>query len=196
MASVISSLTGLSDSQPSTFPTPPPATVPPTAAPEAAAKPSKKNAKRLHRIAEVRQQQGVSLRTAARHLKADLATVRDQEKPTTDLNVSDLIKWQKLLDVPLVDLLVDSAAPLSQPVLERARLVRMMKTAASIAEKAGNVEVKRLARMLIDQLVEVMPELKEVSPWHSVGQRRSLEDVGRVVERQLRDDFFVVYRDE
>ena len=156
----------------------------------------KKSKRAYHRISEVRHQQGVSLRTAARHLKSDLGTVRQQEKSSTDLHLSELIAWQKILDVPLVDLLVDSAAPLSQPVLERARLVRMMKTAASIAEKASSIEVKRLAKMLIDQLVEVMPELKEVSPWHSVGQRRSLEEVGRVVERRLRDDFFVVFRDE
>ena len=31
-------------------------------------------------------------------------------------------------------------------------------------------------------------ELVDVSPWHTVGQRRTLEDYGRVVERQLPDD--------
>ena len=159
--------------------------------------PSEKASHRpLQRISEVRQQQGVSLRTVARHMKTDIATVREQEKPTADLRISELTRWQQVLDVPLVDLLMDSGAPLSQPVMERARLLRMMKTAAAIAEKATNVEVQRLAKMLSEQLVEVMPELAEVSPWHSVGQRRSLDDVGRIVERRLRDDFFVVFRDE
>ena len=185
MATVTSSIT---DTQPITY-SAPPESIPVRSEP-------KKPTRALHRIAEVRNQQGVSLRTAARHLKSDLATVRQQEKATSDLRLSELAQWQELLDVPLVDLLVDSAAPLSQPVMERARLVRMMKTAASIAEKASSVEVQRMAKMLIDQLIEVMPELKEVSPWHSVGQRRSLEEVGRVVERRLRDDFFVVFRDE
>ena len=150
----------------------------------------------VHRVAEVRRQQGVSLRTVARHLKKDLATIRNQEKETTDLRLTELSEWQRVLDVPLVDLLVDSGSPLSRPVMERARLVRVMKTAASIAEKSDSVELDRLARMLIDQLVEMMPELSEVSPWHSVGQRRSLDEVGRIVERRLRDDFFHTSRDE
>lgn len=150
----------------------------------------------LHRVAEVRQQQGVSLRTAARHLKTDMATVRWQEKESSDLTISELAGWQRVLDVPLVDLLVDSDAPLSRPVMERAHLVRVMKTAASIAEKSESVELTRMAQMLIDQLVEMMPELEEVSPWHSVGQRRSLDEAGRIVERRLRDDFFTSYREE
>jgi hypothetical protein len=41
-----------------------------------------------------------------------------------------------------------------------------------------------------------MPELQEVGPWHSVGQRRSLDEVGQVVERRIRDDFFSSFRDE
>ena len=69
-------------------------------------------------------------------------------------------------------------------------------SAAAIAEKAESDSVKRLAEMMIDQLIEVMPELKEVGPWHSVGQRRSLDEVGQVVERRIRDDFFSSFRDE
>ena len=34
---------------------------------------------------------------------------------------------------------------------------------------------------------EVMPELKEVSPWHTVGQRRSLEEMGRAAEQVIDD---------
>jgi transcriptional regulator with XRE-family HTH domain len=147
-------------------------------------------------LAEVRRQQGVSLRTAARHMNKDVATLRQQEKPTTDMRISELAAWQQVLDVPLVDLLVDSDAPLSRPVMERARLVRLMKTAAAIKEKTESIELKRLAKTLTDQLIEIMPELAEISAWHSVGQRRSLDEVGRVAERRLRDDFFLVYRDE
>lgn len=162
---------------------------------KAAAAPAKPAA-RLHRIAEVRQQQGVSMRTVARHLRVDMATLREQEQATTDLRLTELARWQSVLEVPLADLLVDDNAPLSSPVLERARLVRLMKTAAAIQEKAESESVKRLARMMIDQLIEVMPELKEVGPWHSVGQRRSLDEVGQVVERRIRDDFFTSFRDE
>ena len=110
--------------------------------------------------------------------------------------LSDLLKWQNILDVPLVDLLHDVDTPLSRPVMERAQLVKLMKTAASITDQAESDGVKRLARMLTDQLIDMMPELSEVSAWHSVGQRRSLDEYGRVVDRRLGDDFFSAFRED
>jgi hypothetical protein len=44
-----------------------------------------------------------------------------------------------------------------------------------------------MAETLVSQLVEIMPELKDVSPWHTYGQRRSLDEVGRVMERRCSD---------
>jgi hypothetical protein len=35
-----------------------------------------------------------------------------------------------------------------------------------------------------------MPELKDVSPWHSVGQRRTQHELGRIAEHPLPDTFF------
>ena len=150
----------------------------------------------LHRVAEVRREQGVSLRSAARHLGTDVSTVRHQENPYTDLCLSQLMRWQQLLDVPLSDLLVEPGTTLSQPVMERARMVRLMKTAAAIQEQGDNIGVRRLARMLVEQLIEVMPELAHVSAWHSVGQRRSLNEYGRVVERCIREDFFLAHQED
>jgi hypothetical protein len=49
--------------------------------------------------------------------------------------------------------------------------------------------------MLIEQLIEIMPELADVSPWHSVGQRRGLDEFGRVFERRIRDDLLRDRRD-
>ena len=146
--------------------------------------------KRFHRIQEVRRQQGVSLRSAARSLGTDIRTVRSQEQANQDLRISELQNWQKALDVPVAELLVESEESLSGPVLERARMIRLMKTAAAIQERAPNDSINRMAQMLIDQLVEIMPELKTVGPWHQVGQRRSGEDFGRVLERRLADDVF------
>jgi transcriptional regulator with XRE-family HTH domain len=142
----------------------------------------------FHRIHEVRVQQGVSLRTAARHLETDIRTARNQEEESNDLRLSELYKWQKVLDVPVTELLTESEDPLSRPVLERARMVRIMKTAQALLEKAPTPPVKRMAQMLVEQLTEVMPELASVSPWHSVGQRRSLEDLGRVAEHTISID--------
>jgi transcriptional regulator with XRE-family HTH domain len=142
----------------------------------------------LHRLAAVRKQQGISQRNIARRLGVDVATVCEQEHEAADLPLSMLYAWQKVLDVPVAELLVDSDDPLSAPVLERARLVKLMKTAAAIMEKAHSNSVKRLVTMLVEQLLEIMPELQDVSAWHTIGQRRTLDDYGRAVERQMPDD--------
>jgi transcriptional regulator with XRE-family HTH domain len=143
----------------------------------------------LHRVRSVRLQQGVSLRSAARQMGSDIRSLRLQEQESTDLRLSDLHKWQKALDVPVSELIEETDEPLSRPVMERARLIRLMKTAAAIHERAP-VAIQRMAQMLVDQLVEVMPELQDVSPWHQFGQRRSLDEYGRVVERRLSEDVF------
>jgi len=144
----------------------------------------------LHRISEVRQQQGTSLRSISRRLDMTVQEIRDQEDPGTDLRISELLKWQEVLEVPLADLLIDSGGPLSDPVSRRASLLRAMKTAKAIQEAAHDRSVLRLANMLVDQLVQIMPELEEVSAWHSVGQRRTQEEVGRIVERTVSENFF------
>lgn len=144
----------------------------------------------LHRLEAVRRQQGISQRNIARRLNIDINTVRQHEEETSDLPLSTLYQWQRILEVPIAELLVDSNAPLSPPVFERARMVKVMKTVAAIAEKADTPSMKRLLQMLIDQLLEIMPELTDVAPWHTVGQRRTLDEYGRVVERQLPDDMF------
>lgn len=144
----------------------------------------------LHRLSTVRRQQGISLRNVARRLNADISIVRQQEDEASDLPLSVLYEWQKVLEVPVTELLVDCNAPLSPPVMERARMVKVMKTVAAIAEKANTPSLKRLLQMLCDQLLEIMPELTDVAPWHSVGQRRTLEEFGRAVERQMPDNLF------
>ncbi|MBC8871855.1 MAG: helix-turn-helix transcriptional regulator [Planctomycetes bacterium] len=143
---------------------------------------------RLHRIRTVREEQGMSLRTAARQVGSNVTDAKDQEDETSDLRLSELYRWQAALAVPLSDLLQDPGTPLSRPVLERARMVRVMKTASAILELAPTVRVRRLAQMLVDQLVELMPELEEIGPWHSVGQRRNMDDYGRIVERRVSDE--------
>ena len=121
----------------------------------------------LHRIATVRHQQGVSLRSVARQMGRTVSYVRAQEDETEDLKITDLARWQKMLGVPLQDLLVDPDPPLSKPVMERAKLVRIMKTAAALKDNVKSEGAQRLATMLIQQLIEIMPELEHVSAWHS-----------------------------
>ena len=145
-------------------------------------------AKRLHRIALVRRQQGISLRTAARQMGQHASKLREQEQATTDLTLKQLYAWQNTLDVPISDLLVEADGSLARPVLQRAQMLRLMKTAMAICERAGNAPARRMAENLVNQLIEIMPELKEIGAWHSVGQRRSQEEYGVAYQRRLADD--------
>jgi len=149
--------------------------------------------RRLHRIADVRKRQGISIRSAARRMHTSIDQVRRQEEPSCDLLLSELLRWQQALEVPVGDLLVENDAPLSEPVQTRARLLRIMKTVKAIKETAASSSIQRFAAMLEQQLIEVMPELKDVSAWHSIGQRRSPNELGRVAERTLPDSFFGDY---
>ncbi|MCE9552854.1 MAG: hypothetical protein K8T91_05695 [Planctomycetes bacterium] len=143
----------------------------------------------LHRIGLVRRQQGVSLRTVSRHWNVELAEVRQQQQEDTDLPLSQLYKWQQVLGVPVAELLIEGEdQALSDPVLRRAQLVKIMKTAVTLRETAREVRVQRLVATLVDQLIEIMPELAEVGAWHGSGNRRTLDDYGRAVEYRLSDD--------
>lgn len=142
----------------------------------------------LHRLAEVRRRQGVTRRTMARRLHVDLATIKRQEDPNTDLPLSTLYAWQQALEVPLAELLVETDEPLSAPVLKRARMVRLMKTAVAIRDRAQQPPIRRMAQMLIEQLLEIMPELQGINPWHAVGRRRSQNEVGQAALHRLPSD--------
>ena len=146
--------------------------------------------RRLHRVADVRRLQGVTLRNVSRRLGVPLAVVRRQEQPDCDLRLSDLMQWQEVLEVPVAELLVEGEGQLSGPVLQRSRMVKLMKTAAAIRERAHDTTTARMVSMLIEQILELMPELADVTPWHTVGQRRTLDDVGRAAQRTVADEIF------
>ena len=144
----------------------------------------------LHRIAQVRQQQGVTLRNVARRMGIEMSVVRRQEQADCDLRLSDLHRWQEVLEVPVAELLVEADGQLSGPVLERSRMVKLMKTAAAIRERTAGTPVGRMVEMLVSQILEIMPELADVTPWHTVGQRRTLDDVGRTARYTMPEDMF------
>jgi transcriptional regulator with XRE-family HTH domain len=154
------------------------------------AKVNKRYRKKFHKISEVRQRQGVTLRNVARRLGIEMAVIRKQEQADSDLRVSDLLRWQKVLDVPLAELLEDGEDQLSGPVLVRSRMVKLMKTAAAIREQVGMGSSNQLVTQLIGQILEMMPELEDITPWHTVGQRRTLNDVGRTARETMPDDLF------
>ncbi|MCG8584320.1 MAG: helix-turn-helix transcriptional regulator [Pirellulales bacterium] len=141
----------------------------------------------MHRVREVRMQQGVSLRAAARRIGCEVSRLKDQERDDADMSLSDLYAWQKALGVPVQDLLVECDEPLSAPVLEMSRMIRLAKTIATIQERTESQSVSRLADMLMGQLLEMMPELSDVGPWPTT-RPRTLDDLGRVCDRRLSED--------
>ena len=70
----------------------------------------------LHRLKEVRQEQGYTLRRVAQQMKMDVEDVRQEEDALTDLPLSRLYDWQRVLEVPVADLLVETDMVLSAPV--------------------------------------------------------------------------------
>ena len=145
----------------------------------------------LHRLGAVRRLQGISRRTLARRMNLEVADIRAQEEGSADLPLSLLYEWQKALDVPVAELLVDSGDDLSHPLMQRAQLLRLMKTALALVEQADKGSGRLMAQALVDQLVEVMPELAGVTAWHAVGKRRRLDELGVAALRSLSDDVFM-----
>ena len=139
----------------------------------------------LHRLAEVRQQEGLTRSSVARRLGVSLREVEEQEDPSSDILLSDLRRWQQALDVPMTELLSEPGCELSPPVQLRARLLLVMKTIRSIQQRVRQAPLQRLAETLIEQLVEVMPDLKETAPWPMMGRRRRKHELGQAYFRRL-----------
>ncbi len=133
----------------------------------------------------------MSLRRIAQQMKMDIEVLREEEERDTDMPLSRLYAWQKALEVPVADLLVDNDSPLSAPVLQRARMVRLMKGVAGILEKTREPTVRRLAEGIAEQLKQMMPELEGVTPWHEASDRRQPVRLGRIVQQVYSYDFRV-----
>jgi len=139
----------------------------------------------LHRIREVRLEQEMTLRSIACRTGEARAKLAEEEMQHTDLTLSRLHWWRRMLDVPIADLLVEPDAGLSPLILERVRMLRIMKTVASIKREAADDRVRRLAEMLERQMLEIAPEMHGVIPWNSVGQRRTSDELGRAAEQMI-----------
>jgi hypothetical protein len=109
-----------------------------------------------------------------------VAEISRQEE-ADDLPLSVLYGWQKVLGVPITELLVEPEYSLSRPLKQRAQLVRVMKTSLALLETADGKGTGEMAQTLVDQLVKIMPELQGVDAWH---------DVGAAALRQMPDGAF------
>jgi hypothetical protein len=144
----------------------------------------------LHRIAQVMQQEGVGLRTAARRMNVSPPQARAESDATCDLTLSDLYRWQTALNVPVADLLIEPEVALSPAVAWRSQLVKAMRTVRSIQLLVDDEAVQTLTIQLIKQLTDMMPELTDVAPWPLKGRPRTTDELGAIAEKQLPDDYF------
>lgn len=139
----------------------------------------------MHRLQEVRTEQGLSLRTISKRTGIDMKDLKRQEETNEDLLLSDLYRWQAALEVPIADLLVDTLAPLSPTIRERAQLVKIMKTVMALTEVVGTVRAQRMVEMLREQLVEIMPELEQIVGWPRFGARRPADYMGKIADSPI-----------
>ena len=102
---------------------------------------------------------------------------------------------KEALGVPVSELLVEAGDSLASPVLERAQLVRLMKSVLAIREQAKQKSIRRMVQTMADQLIEIMPELANVGPWNVVGERRRSDDLGVAAQRRISDDVFISHSD-
>jgi transcriptional regulator with XRE-family HTH domain len=145
--------------------------------------------KGLQKLSSARRRQGLSIRCVAQRLGRTVSEVRAQEDERADLLISELYRWQAALEVPVEELLHEPDDSLSPMVSMRAQLLKVMKTAMAIRRQARSEAERRLARLLAEQLLEIMPELKEVSGWPAVGHRRRADEVGRIGENPIPEDW-------
>ena len=151
---------------------------------------TKEQIKPLHRLQEIRNQQDISIRSLSRRMNVTASEVRMQEKPDFDLRLSILYRWQQALGVPAAELLVEAGDGLSAPIQLRARLLRMMKTIATILDQPQSDRTTNLIANLKNDILEVMPEVEDVDRWHGSSSDRS-GDIAAAVLRQIDDAFFM-----
>ena len=139
----------------------------------------------LHRISDVRRAQNLSIATLARRLELEVDTVREAEQPASDMLLSILYKWSEAIDVPAAELLVEPDALPANPLRNRGKLLRIMKTARTICENTHEKSIATIAQTLIDQLIDLMPELETVTSWPTIGQSRHHKEYGQIAYRRV-----------
>jgi transcriptional regulator with XRE-family HTH domain len=116
--------------------------------------------RQLHRIATVRKKQGVSLRRVARQLGVTDNQLRGEEDESSDLLLSTVYERQKVLKVPVAELLVDPHTPITSPLARRAQMSKLMKTATAVLQRSANTPIQPLAENLLKQLLELVSDAR------------------------------------
>lgn len=141
-----------------------------------------KSTRPLHFIASTLRKQNATLAGCARRLGLTPAEAAAQARPDADLTLSQLYAWRAVLDVPTSEL-IPFVDVVPDPIRNRALLLRTMKTARQLQNLSRGTRLEPAVASLVDQLVELMPELAETPAWPTVGQSRAPRESGSATRR-------------
>ena len=145
----------------------------------------------LHRLAAVRRERRLSPEVLAEKLRIDVASLRAIEQEQVDMPLSLGYRCQQALGASLRELLVSESDPLSLPPVHRAKLAEWLQTVVAILQEAKQPAIRRMAHNLVDQIVELAPELKDRAAQFQAGNAQLLDDQGRSAGRPLSKDVFL-----
>jgi hypothetical protein len=86
---------------------------------------------------------------------------------------------------------VDEDAELPNPRLTRQQAQELFQTAQAILRTAGRPGTQRLAQTLVEQIVEMVPELKDARPSSAKNRRKQRTQREVFAPRPLSDKFFI-----
>ncbi|MBN2295305.1 MAG: helix-turn-helix transcriptional regulator [Pirellulales bacterium] len=142
----------------------------------------------LHCLRKVRCREAVSRETIAEHLGIDVDTVELIENESTDIPLCLLHEWKKLLNVPIGELLVDTEGAFNAPEKIPAQLTALMRTAITLTRQNRQASVAHMAHNLINQLLEIMPELRQVVNQYGPRQTHPIHEYGLEFEDNFLDE--------
>ncbi len=134
----------------------------------------------IHRLREVRTNEGVSIRTMTARTGLPASVLRGQEEQP-DISLADFLVWQQALGVPFEELIDPKVEQVADHIRVRAGLIRVMKSVKTLVEQGGlSKRQTTMVENVIHQLNEIMPELSDVDGWPQYGARRGLADLSRI----------------
>ena len=146
---------------------------------EAAAE-TKRIGETFHHIREIRTRKGISLDYCAEAIGISLEAARRQEKPTSNLSISQLIKWMDVLRVRCSEILGQEVDDLDDPIFHLEELLNVRKLAKSIHMGTREENTHYVAENLITVLDNLILDSKDVAGGDNIGQAH--KDLRRAAE--------------
>lgn len=151
-----------------------------------------------HRVKKRREEENLSIEVCAKKMKISVKEARRQEDPYSDLLLSQLAAWEKVLDMDTLLLLGDD--PIRDPFEDREFLLRIIKYVKTLYTVLNELKemaredhedwedpeyrvyrvylmrILRILKSMMDMILEKIPELKDVSALPEVGKSHEAKD--------------------